>query len=86
VNLFKREPALVIGTVATVLVCAYAYWRGLSVEEVLVQVAALGATFVAVRSQVTPYVDGMFNKHGGTNTGGVVNDGGATTLYDGPTS
>jgi hypothetical protein len=83
VNLFKREPALVIGTVATVLICVYAYWRGLSVGEVLVQVAALGATFVAVRSQVTPYVDGMFDKYGGSNAGAP--DNGGTTLYDGPT-
>jgi hypothetical protein len=59
VSLFRREPTLVIGTIATLLVCAYAYWRGLSVEEVLIQVAALAATFVAVRSRVTPYVSGV---------------------------
>jgi hypothetical protein len=55
---FGREPALVIGTIVSVLVCLYAYWRGLEVGEVLVQLAALVASFVAVRSQVTPYVKG----------------------------
>lgn len=56
--MFKREPALVIGSVVTVLVAVYAYWRGLSVEEVLLQAAGLVAGFVAVRSRVTPYVKG----------------------------
>jgi hypothetical protein len=56
--MFKREPALVIGSVVTALVSIYAYWRGLDVGEVLVQLAALIASFVAVRARVTPYVKG----------------------------
>jgi hypothetical protein len=55
-DLFKREPALVIGTVVSLLVCAYAVWRGLSIQEVLVQLAGLVAAFIYVRSRVTPYV------------------------------
>lgn len=61
-GLFKREPALVIGSVVTLLVAAYAYWRGLSVEEVLVQAAGLVAAFVAIRSRVTPYVQGALDE------------------------
>lgn len=55
-DLWKREPALVIGTVVSILVCAYAWWRGLTIEEVLVQLATLAAAFVFVRSRVTPYI------------------------------
>jgi len=62
-NLFQREPALVIGSVVTALVTVYAYWRGLDVGEVLVQLAALIASFVAVRSRVTPYVQGALNEY-----------------------
>jgi hypothetical protein len=61
-NLFQREPALVIGSVVTALVTVYAYWRGLEVGEVLVQLAALIASFVAVRARVTPYVKGALGE------------------------
>ena len=62
-SLFKREPALVLGSLVTALVTAYAYWRGLEVGEVLLQAAALVAGFVAVRSRVTPYVEGALNEY-----------------------
>jgi hypothetical protein len=61
-NLFQREPALVIGSVVTVLVTIYAYWRGLEVGEVLLQLGALIASFVAVRSRVTPYIESGLSK------------------------
>lgn len=54
--MFRREPALVIGSIVTVLVSFFAHWRGEDVEGVLAQAAALIASFVAVRARVTPYV------------------------------
>jgi hypothetical protein len=75
-TVFKREPTLVIGTIVTALVTVYAYWRGLDAGEVLVQLAALVASFVAIRAKVTPYVEGGISEvnrlRGGYSDGGIV--------------
>lgn len=61
-SLFRREPVAVLGTLVTVLVAAFAKWRGLEVEEVLAQVAALGATFAVIRAKVTPFIEGAVGR------------------------
>jgi hypothetical protein len=61
-NLFQREPALVIGSLVTAAVFAFAKWRGVDTGTVLVQAGAVLAAFTAVRAKVTPYVEGALGK------------------------
>lgn len=63
-ELWKKEPTRVIGYVAALLILAYSYWRGLSVEEVLVQVFLLAGTVEMIRSRVTPYIKGLTHPTG----------------------
>lgn len=55
-TLWEKEPTRVIGYIVAILVMAYAYWRGLSVAEVVVQLVALVGAIETIRSQVTPYI------------------------------
>jgi len=62
VGLFQKEPAVVLGTLGTVAVAAYAKWQGLEVEDVLVQIGGLVATFLAIRAKVTPAAEKVVNR------------------------
>lgn len=73
-SVLSREPSLVIGTVVTALVAAYAKWRGLEVQDVLVQAGVLLAGFAAVRAKVTPYVDRVLEFRKGLHRDGDVDD------------
>lgn len=59
VDLWRKEPARIIGYAVALLVMGYAYWRGLSVEEVLVQLLVLLGMVEGIRSRVTPYIKGI---------------------------
>jgi hypothetical protein len=58
-QLWEKEPTRVIGYVVALLVMVYAYWRGLSIPEVLVQLGALVFAVEGIRSRVTPYIESM---------------------------
>lgn len=78
-NLWQREPALVIGTVVTAAVVVFAKYRGVDTATVVAQAVALYASFVAVRSRVTPYVEGAIKEYERLRGGSApVADGGDT--------
>jgi hypothetical protein len=58
-QLWEKEPTRVIGYIVALLVVAYAYWRGLSVTEVLIQLGALLFAVEGIRTRVTPYIESM---------------------------